>query len=238
MACPHVAGVAALLISHFPSCTNNQIRNAMIRATTKPTVWDVHNAPGWDKYYGWGIVNAGRAYERLKTKGCLDAGGAYPNIASGISLADQALGGKNQKQLACTNDEHCIGARFCGGIQKCDVTTNTCYVVDDPCVDVGPFTLQAPYCSGNNCYVTSGQMFNVKAKINDISITSLRLRFYIGSIVEVWTRVGTHVGHEYSQTGWTKVASEILNKLIYFCILIINDSFCSHLCIPTYLVRL
>ena len=30
MACPHVAGVAALLISLFPTCTNNQIRNAMI----------------------------------------------------------------------------------------------------------------------------------------------------------------------------------------------------------------
>ena len=30
MATPHVAGVAALLWSHFPDCTNNQIRNAMV----------------------------------------------------------------------------------------------------------------------------------------------------------------------------------------------------------------
>ncbi len=52
-ACPHVAGVAALLWSHFPECTNNQIRNAMIRSAAEPPASDSKNTAGWDKYYGW-----------------------------------------------------------------------------------------------------------------------------------------------------------------------------------------
>jgi serine protease len=93
MACPHVAGVAALLISHFPECTNNQIRNAMLRSTSEPPL-DSQNTPGWDKYYGWGIVNAGRAYELLKCMGCEGAGGPYPS--PGETLSDQARGGMDQ----------------------------------------------------------------------------------------------------------------------------------------------
>ena len=81
MACPHVAGVAALLVSHFPECTNNQIRNAMIGSTREPPTGDSRNSPGWDKYYGWGIVNAGKAYELL-SQGCEIAGGAYPDASS------------------------------------------------------------------------------------------------------------------------------------------------------------
>lgn len=52
-ACPHVAGVAALLWTHFPECTNNQIRNALIRSANEPPTTDPRNTPGWDKYYGW-----------------------------------------------------------------------------------------------------------------------------------------------------------------------------------------
>ncbi len=52
-ACPHVAGVAALLWTHFPQCTNNQIRNAMIRSAAEPPASDSRNTAGWDKYFGW-----------------------------------------------------------------------------------------------------------------------------------------------------------------------------------------
>ena len=52
-ACPHVAGVAALLWSHFPDCTNNQIRNAMIRSAAEPPDSASTNTAGWDKYHGW-----------------------------------------------------------------------------------------------------------------------------------------------------------------------------------------
>lgn len=48
MATPHVAGVAALLWSHFPLCSNNQIRNALIHTASQPPTSDPQNTPGWD----------------------------------------------------------------------------------------------------------------------------------------------------------------------------------------------
>ena len=52
-ATPHVAGVAALLWSHFPDCTNNQIRNAMIHSAAKQATDPPTYAAGWNKFYGW-----------------------------------------------------------------------------------------------------------------------------------------------------------------------------------------
>ena len=116
MAAPHVAGVAAFLISHFPDCTNNQIRNAMIRSTTNPPE-DKYNSPGWNPYYGWGIVNAGQAYELLD-QGCEYAGGAY--IDDGLSrLSDMASGGENQKIVGCVNDEQCADENPCRNTLSC-----------------------------------------------------------------------------------------------------------------------
>jgi len=115
MACPHVAGVAALLMSHFPGCTNNQIRNAMIAAVREPPT-ENNNQPGWDPYYGWGIVNAGKAYELLE-EGCENAGGTAVSI-------DKVLGGKDQKMYGCTIDRHCS---FVGSVNRtCDVYQNEC----------------------------------------------------------------------------------------------------------------
>jgi hypothetical protein len=132
MATPHVAGVAALLISHFPECTNNQIRNAMIHSAKEPPLGDPRNTKGWDKYYGWGLVDAGAAYELL-SQGCVFAGGAYPSTDE--KLSDQALGGKDQKQKGCTEDFHCYDENPCNGVQKCDTTTNTCYAMDNTVPD-------------------------------------------------------------------------------------------------------
>jgi hypothetical protein len=160
MACPHVAGVAGLLISHFPDCTNNQIRNAMIAATTEPPTTDSRNSPGWDKYYGWGIVNAGKTYELLKNKGCVGAGGVYPNPAANISLADQTLGGKNQKLMGCMSDDHCYDPNLCRGSQKCNLSTNTCYTEagTTPNCDDG-IKVSAQNVS---CYVTVGYFVSVR----------------------------------------------------------------------------
>mmetsp|Transcript_31703 Transcript_31703/g.54068 ORF Transcript_31703/g.54068 Transcript_31703/m.54068 type:complete len:1393 (-) Transcript_31703:224-4402(-) len=120
MACPHVAGVAALLWTHFPQCTNNQIRNAMIQSAREPPS-EPRNTAGWDKYYGWGIVNAGDAYELLK-QGCEVAGGAT-NPPEGQELHDLALGGKDQKNVGCTLDEHCEQGNPCLGEFVCNAGT-------------------------------------------------------------------------------------------------------------------
>ena len=64
----------------------------MIRSTAEPPTKDIRrNRFGWDHHYGWGIVNAGKAYELL-TKGCVSAGG----------VSNQALGGIDQKVMGAS----------------------------------------------------------------------------------------------------------------------------------------
>ncbi|MCC2607068.1 S8 family serine peptidase [Planctobacterium marinum] len=64
MATPHVVGVAALVWSFFPQCSDDQIRSAL-QATSKDK-----GASGRDNYYGYGIVQSEDAYNYLNTYGC------------------------------------------------------------------------------------------------------------------------------------------------------------------------
>jgi thermitase len=59
MACPQVAGVAALIWSRFPNITRDQVR-AQLRYTA-----DDLGDPGFDEYYGYGRVNARKAVEQV-----------------------------------------------------------------------------------------------------------------------------------------------------------------------------
>lgn len=64
MATPHVSGVAALVWSHFPQCSANDIRLAL-RHSAK----DLGEA-GYDYQYGWGLVQAKDAFDYLAVNGC------------------------------------------------------------------------------------------------------------------------------------------------------------------------
>ena len=64
MATPHVSGVAALVWSHFPQCTATQLRN-----TLNKTAQDLGD-PGRDPDYGFGLVQARAAYDRILALGC------------------------------------------------------------------------------------------------------------------------------------------------------------------------
>ena len=64
MATPHVSAVAAQVWSYFPSCTNKQIRDAL-----NTTALDLGDA-GRDSHYGYGLVQAKAAHDRLKSLGC------------------------------------------------------------------------------------------------------------------------------------------------------------------------
>ncbi len=70
MASPHVAGVAALVWSHFPSKTAQEIRQAL-----ESTAQDL-GSPGRDDSFGHGLVRADLAYNVLKGSGggsCVDS---------------------------------------------------------------------------------------------------------------------------------------------------------------------
>ena len=64
MATPHVSAVAALVWSYFPKCSASQIRNSLDKSAM-----DL-GTPGRDPYYGYGLVQARAAYERIRTMGC------------------------------------------------------------------------------------------------------------------------------------------------------------------------
>jgi subtilisin family serine protease len=64
MATPHVSAVAALVWSYYPTCTNAQVRN-VLDATAKDL-----GAAGRDVYYGYGLVQAKAAYDRLTAGDC------------------------------------------------------------------------------------------------------------------------------------------------------------------------
>ncbi|MHA2244672.1 MAG: S8 family serine peptidase, partial [Candidatus Hodarchaeales archaeon] len=57
MACPHVSGVLALIRSEFPSWTAEQVRSHLRDRT------DDLGVPGWDQYYGYGLLNAYKAVQ-------------------------------------------------------------------------------------------------------------------------------------------------------------------------------
>jgi len=81
MATPHVAGVAALIIS----ASGNPNRD-FVRDVLQSTAED-HGATGWDTTYGWGIVDAGAALASLSSEPptnqspVANAGGPYSGIA-------------------------------------------------------------------------------------------------------------------------------------------------------------
>ena len=56
---PYAAGVCALIISGSPSLTPDQVRNQLV--TTCDDVTSVESGAGWDRYTGYGMVNAAAA---------------------------------------------------------------------------------------------------------------------------------------------------------------------------------
>ncbi len=64
MATPHVAAVAALVWSYYPSCTGNQLRTTLGRSAQ-----DLGTA-GRDTKFGFGLVQARAAYDRIRLYGC------------------------------------------------------------------------------------------------------------------------------------------------------------------------
>lgn len=91
MATPHVVGVAALVWSHFPECSNNDIRNAL-NASAKDL-----GAAGRDNAYGYGLVQTQSAVDYLTTNGCsgsVDDGGGSDGGDTGGPGKGNNKGGK------------------------------------------------------------------------------------------------------------------------------------------------
>lgn len=90
MATPHVAGVAALVWSHFPSCSNEQIRSAL-NATAED-----RGSSGRDNKYGYGIVKAKAAYDYLQNSDCGGSVDPYPTAKFSVSVNGNSVSLTNQ----------------------------------------------------------------------------------------------------------------------------------------------
>lgn len=87
MASPHVAGVAALVWSHHPSCSAAQIRGAL-----NESAQDLGTS-GRDVRFGYGLVQAKDAIDYLLTNGCDGAGsGEEPPATNELSNGQTITG--------------------------------------------------------------------------------------------------------------------------------------------------
>jgi len=123
MAAPHVAGLAALILSADPTLTAAQVR-ARIEGTA-----DDLGATGWDPYFGYGRINARRALEglpvnpvplpptpptphRVWPQGCIEliASGAFEDA----NLAWQTEGDVSQETIAGPSGDATQAMRLAG----------------------------------------------------------------------------------------------------------------------------
>ncbi len=106
MASPHVAGVAALVWSHFPTATAQQIRQVL-----QSTAQDL-GLPGRDDMYGHGLVRADLAYKFLSGGGgnALEQFDFFPFMDShGNDIGWSNGGGVDAYALECLVNSMCLG---------------------------------------------------------------------------------------------------------------------------------
>ena len=66
MACPHVSGIAALILSINSSLSSNEVREIIAKSTKRIgyELYDTVREFGyWNKWYGYGLVNASLAVQ-------------------------------------------------------------------------------------------------------------------------------------------------------------------------------
>ena len=68
MACPHVAGVAALILQRNPALRGAQVRNIIVGTAQKIGPLNTTDPGSWDQKYGYGLVNASAAVRNTPRK--------------------------------------------------------------------------------------------------------------------------------------------------------------------------
>jgi len=175
MASPHVAGVAALVWSHHPSCTNVEIR-----AVLNTTAEDL-GAAGRDVKFGYGLVQTKAAIDYITANGCDGSGGGTTPPPTGNTLqngvAVTGLGAATGAQVAYTMDVP-VGATnlsfaMSGGSGDADL-----YVKFGSAPTLTTYDCR-PYASGNNetCDIANVQagtyhvMLNAYSTFASVSLT-------------------------------------------------------------------
>ncbi len=87
-ATPYAAGVAALIKAHNPDWTPAQIRERLVATATD--IRNAESAVGWDRYSGYGLVNAALAVGEVNTPPVAEANGPYSGDADSAIVFSSA----------------------------------------------------------------------------------------------------------------------------------------------------
>jgi subtilisin family serine protease len=99
MASPHVAGVAGLLLAQRPDLSNGQVREILRQST------DDLGQSGFDRYYGYGRVNAYQSLQMETPDEPPAPERAKCGCAAGAALADEPDGQSMLSTLRAVRDE-------------------------------------------------------------------------------------------------------------------------------------
>ncbi len=125
MACPHVAGAAALILSENPTLSPAQVKQVLEENA------DDLGPPGWDGVYGWGKINLERTIDNLPAEVSeLSVSVTEPNVS-----VDQFVG----QPFDLTAQVNCFGGDGCGQVS---VLAEACQGIDcDNYTSLGPVHL-------------------------------------------------------------------------------------------------
>ncbi|CAM3988542.1 S8 family serine peptidase [Pseudoalteromonas byunsanensis] len=159
MASPHVAGVAALVWSHHPSCTAQQIRTVLTA-----TAQDL-GAAGRDVKFGYGLVQTKAAIDYITEKGCAGDGGPVTGNELENGVAKTGLSGSKGEELLYTFEVPAgatdVKVNMSGGTGDADLYVQFGSKPSDSNYEC------RPYAGGNNesCSLTqSGGTYHVMVK--------------------------------------------------------------------------
>lgn len=157
MAVPMVSGVCALLLSAYPHLTPDEVRYILRESA------DNLGAPGWDEYYGWGMVNAEAALTLAAT---LHQPPIFYEDGDGMTNSWQASDSPNN----VIKPDHNYSGCYC--MKNYEATSHRGYKMwaESPPIDLASWT-------GANDFLLTFR-FRCKSSYSSSSVTQFRIRFY------------------------------------------------------------
>jgi len=219
MASPHVTGVAALVWSHHPSCTNVQIRNVL-----NTTAEDL-GAAGRDVKFGYGLIQTKAAIDYITANGCdgngngggTGGGGTTPPATSNIlenGVATTGLAAATGNDVVYTMDVPAgatnISFSMSGGTGDADMYVKFGATPTDTSYDC------RPYNSGNaeSCTGTStGGTYYIRLKaynaFSGVSLTGSYTPASTGGGTTVQPVSETVTNVSVSRRNWTRYTYDL-----------------------------
>ena len=189
MATPHVAGVAALIWSHYPSCSNQKVRDALnLSAEDRGT-------PGRDTSYGYGIVKAKAALDKLS----ISCGGN--NNTAPTANFTSSVDGKTVSFTDASSDDKGVVSHswaFGDGATSSLANPSHTYAADGTYQVTLTVADEEGLTDSFNANVTTGD--NPPPACDGIAAWTATQSYSIGDVV-------SHLGRKYTAIWWSTGAS-------------------------------